>query len=571
MRRLQRWLVPVGDDAASLTALNLASLLLFSILAAGLAARVWAAKNVSPHVDEPASLLPAMMTAERGWPKFPSGAPYLQGATLSYILAPLIKFGHLDLYHYRVLRLVSVAFGTGAIYFTYRLGVAISRRAWVGLAAALMIMLDPLSVEWSAHIRMYAPLEMIAVIVVLLVHGVLVKEPSRRQLAGLAVVFWLGIFTHIALALFLPPMFLVALAVYRDRLWKDRKDILLCGIVCGLAPFALTVLNEVLSGGRGASTEGGSFSFVGDHLIDFGRIFHPAPDAWEMMFGSGNLVNVMPLLFFLANGILIGGYYLWGTAGDEERNERFGVTSLLLINWLSVGAVAAFTVEGKARYLLHTQPLGFLLFILGAREIMKAAHGASIKTMRGASLRLGMVGLLALEFINVGTGLRFLINYPVVDTDYIATALYVKENRKPGQVVYTAISQAAYVALGSTDGIEYLAGNPNGRRSDRYLYPGPNGTQVDFWLGVPAVQGAGPLCMALRATPGAWILADGVRLNSPIDFKGSYATVISGSSVVKFRGVGASYAMQVKPYDDWSPAARATCNSALQNYPAVVS
>jgi hypothetical protein len=208
---------------------------------------------------------------------------------------------------------------------------------------------------------------------------------------------------------------------------------------------------------------------------------------------------------------------------------------------------------------------------MGAREIMKAADGAGLRTFRGAVLRLGMVGLLALEFINVGTGLRFLINHPTVDTDYIATAIYVKEHRKPGQVVYTAISQAAYVALGSTDDVKYLAGNPNGRRSDRYLYPGPNGTQVDFWLGVPAVQGAGSLCMALRATPGSWILADGVRLNSPIDFKGSYATVISGSSVVKFRGVGASYAMQVRPYDEWSPAARATCNSALQNYPAVTS
>ena len=316
--RLQEFLVPTGSDGRpSPTLLNWTSVILAAVLLVGLAIRVWAAKHISPHVDEPASLLPAYMIAEKGWPQLPSGVPYLQGATLSYILAPLIKFGHVTIEHFRPLRLVSVAFGTGVIYFVFRLGVAMTRRVWIGFVAAVFIMLDPVSVEWSAHVRMYAPLEMLAVVLTLLFYDAIIHEPSRKKLALLVVVFWLGIFTHIALALFLPPMALVTLYVYRDRLWKDRKDIVLCGIACGLAPITLTLLNKFLSPYRGASTSGGPFSFVGDHLVKIDQVLNPDLSAWVQLFYRGNLNGIMPSLFFLANGLLIGGYFLWRQSGRQ--------------------------------------------------------------------------------------------------------------------------------------------------------------------------------------------------------------------------------------------------------------
>src|SRR6476660_2073774 len=76
--RAREWLVPAGDEESANRGVAVwATLGLFAILAVGAAVRVWAARYVSPHVDEPASLLPAVMVAERGWPKFPSGSPYL--------------------------------------------------------------------------------------------------------------------------------------------------------------------------------------------------------------------------------------------------------------------------------------------------------------------------------------------------------------------------------------------------------------------------------------------------------------------------------------------------------------
>src|SRR3712207_8563149 len=47
----------------------------------------------STHVDEAPSILAARMVAERGVPVLPSGVLYLQGAPLSYLLAPLLWAG----------------------------------------------------------------------------------------------------------------------------------------------------------------------------------------------------------------------------------------------------------------------------------------------------------------------------------------------------------------------------------------------------------------------------------------------------------------------------------------------
>jgi hypothetical protein len=543
--------------------LNWTTLILAAILMVGLAIRVWAAKHISPHVDEPASLLPAYMITEKGWPQLPSGVPYLQGATLSYILAPIIKLGHVTVEHFRPLRLVSVAFGTGVIYFVFRLGVAMTRRVWIGLVAAAFIMLDPVSVEWSAHVRMYAPLEMMAVVLTLLFYDSIIHEPSRKQLALLAVVFWLGIFTHIAIALFLPPMALVTFYVYRDRLWKDRKDIVVCGIVCGLAPITLTLLNKFLSPYRGASTSGGPFSFVGDHLVKLDEVLNPSLSAWTQLFYKGNLRGIMPSLFFLANGLLIGGYFLWRQSGRQESNERLAVTTLMLFNWLAIALVAAFTIEPQGRYLLHVQPLGFLIFIMGAREFIRAAKGFSLRTLRGFALRAAAALLILLQFLNVQTGLAHLIDHPYVDADFIAPMIYINQHRQPGQAVISAVDQIVYVTMGTTDDVYFLAGQTGAARSIRYSYLQPDGSVLDFWLGVPALSGSPDLCRVIYQNPGGWILIDQSRLDAGWGFRGNMATIIKGATDIKFTGANDTYAMQVKHEADWSPSAQSLCDSAL--------
>src|SRR5262245_29092736 len=65
--------------------LSLLHIALGCILLTGFLLRISAARHLSSHVDESASILAARMVAEKGVPVFPSGTFYSQGATLSYI------------------------------------------------------------------------------------------------------------------------------------------------------------------------------------------------------------------------------------------------------------------------------------------------------------------------------------------------------------------------------------------------------------------------------------------------------------------------------------------------------
>jgi hypothetical protein len=555
-----------GDEGLG-TLVSWSTLGLAVILAVGLIVRLWAAKNLSPHVDEPASLLAAKMVAEHGWPQLPSGAPYFQGATLSYILAPIILLAHTDLNYFRMLRLVPVGFGVLTIYFVFRLAMVMTKRAWIALTVAAMIAIDPLSVEWSAHVRMYAPLEMLAVVLTMLFYQAMIIDPSRRLLVGIVLVFWAGIFTQIAIALFLPPMLLTAFWVYGKRLWRDRKDVLVAGTICCFAPLAFTLLNR-LGPYHGASTRSGPFSFVGDHLIEFDRILDPNLSVWESLFARGNLVSIMPFVFAFATGLLISGVYLFQRSGEGAREDRIGVTALLLFNWFSIGLVAGFTIQGQPRYLIHIQPLSLLLFVLGARELIKAARGSSLKTARGAALRLSAVALVLLQFLNLGAGLNFLHGHPVIDVDYVAAALYVKEHRTPDQPVISALAQVTYTSLGSTDNVYFLSGDTGRDRATRYTYLQPDGSLADFWLGVPAIVGTASLCSVFYQHPGAWILVDATRLSVSWGFAGDMAAVIRGAGIVRFTGDRYTYAMQVKHESKWNSAASKICETALGVAPA---
>src|SRR5829696_10268138 len=108
-----------------------------ALLALGLAVRLVAARRLSFHVDEQFSLLGAYAVANRGIPLLPSEVPYLHGATLSYLLAPLIRFGASDLSDLRLLRLVSVLAGALTVLLTYALARDLLGVRWAALLAAV--------------------------------------------------------------------------------------------------------------------------------------------------------------------------------------------------------------------------------------------------------------------------------------------------------------------------------------------------------------------------------------------------------------------------------------------------
>ena len=125
----------------------------------GLVVRLVAARRLSFHVDEHFSLLGDRVGPEHGVPLLPSGMPYLHGATLSYLLVPLVRFGVGDLSDLRPLRLVSAAAGTLAVVLAYYLARDVLGGCLAVLLAVVPVAVDPLGVQWGAHARMYVLLQ----------------------------------------------------------------------------------------------------------------------------------------------------------------------------------------------------------------------------------------------------------------------------------------------------------------------------------------------------------------------------------------------------------------------------
>ena len=136
----------LADAAATHEQLVWAPLAVGITVIVGLLLRLTAAGRLTSHVDEAASVLAAHMVAEQGVPILPSGTVYLQGATLSYLLAPLVWLGKGGLGDLTWMRLVSVLAGTIAVYLGYRVALTATRDARAGLVTAVLIALDPLRV-----------------------------------------------------------------------------------------------------------------------------------------------------------------------------------------------------------------------------------------------------------------------------------------------------------------------------------------------------------------------------------------------------------------------------------------
>lgn len=334
--------------------------------------RLAAAERLSSHVDEAASVMAAQMVADKGAPVFPSGTLYLQGATLSYILGPVIKLGYGGLDDLLPLRLLSVVLGTAAVYVAYRLGRTITGSSAAGFVVALLVAVDPVSVRWGGMVRMYAPLQFLSLIVVWLYLRSLLRPPVRRELAVMVGVFWLGVFTHIAIVLFLPGMMIGAWLVYGRALLDRRRDLASALVACGGAPVVMLGLNKLFAPtdkAESASLPG--VSFVGDFLFSFNQLLHPTLKSWTLLFSYADIGRIVPALILGASCVLAGRHFL-GEPGHRPLTiqRKRVVATLFLLYWLPIAAVAAVATEQNERYLLHIHPIGLALLTLLAYELV---------------------------------------------------------------------------------------------------------------------------------------------------------------------------------------------------------
>src|SRR5262249_16509557 len=176
---------------------------------------------------------------------FPSGTLYLQGGTLSYILAPVVLAGYGGLDDLTVLRFPSVVAGSMAVLFLFLLGRFVTGRPVAGFLGAFFLAFAPARVRWTAYVRMYALLQMLALCLLWLFFRALYGPPNRRLLIAMTAVFWVAVFTHIATLLLWPGMALCAVIVHGRSLRDRRRDLALALGACLGAPVGLLLLNQL--------------------------------------------------------------------------------------------------------------------------------------------------------------------------------------------------------------------------------------------------------------------------------------------------------------------------------------
>ena len=521
------------------------TLVVLGLMALAFGLRLYAALHLSPHTDEAASQLASLRVVATGFPVFTSGVLYLQGCTMSYLMAPLAILGWDDAWDLSVLRLVTVVASTFGIPLLFQFVRDLTGRTSAATLAAFMLAVDPLTLQWGANIRPYGLLETMCIALAVLFHRALVKQDKFAAI-GLIFTFALVTFTHLGGLMLWPGMVVLTLAVYRKRVFHEGlvPTLGLAGSLGGPALFL--AVNTWFGVSSSKSTE--VPAFVGNHLINYRRLIAPCLDGLIKLYGDlpGMLV-VPPLFLTVAVGLLIS----WLLHIRRERRVDADLGALIALYAMPLLTVAFLLSDQQPRYLLPMQPF--------AIAMLAYALDASVGAGRWIRIGTQLVGSVVLGMLIWGAFYR--LYDPLVDEDFRPSLDYVEAHRMPGEPVYAVIPPVFGLMLKDQTEVAFIAG-PTWRR-DRYTRKNEHGELSDYWIGWPVLRNLEDLCIALRDNPGAWIPMDRERLfDSPIlGFMGR-DVLIYGTQTV-YDHPGDSLVLRPMPIAKWGQAARNACAKTI--------
>ena len=524
------------------------------------------ATQLIPHVDEAATMLATEMVATKGVPVFPSGVLYLQGASLSYLLAPLTAVigGTID--QLTALRFVNVLMGTGVVLLTALLGARIARHWVPGVIAGLIVAFDPASIAWSVYLRPYAALSLVTVALAYAVVCLVMDEPRRDRrwwrdpVVWIVVLFVLGTLTHISIWLVYPAVGLIAVLTWGFGLLGPQRRVTIGLGVVAIALVLFLVLNSVVGPGSSTSSGESGPSFVGSHLLTFERLFSTEVrlEIWTSLFHGSGLSTVMPLVLTACSGVLLGRVSQHGRERDPAKRRALG--AVLMLYWVPVGAaIGLIGAEGHHRYLIHVVPLGAIIIALAVYILFEELNVLRPR-LPMILPALGVAALLLSVFFYSVIATTWRVGYRGPDADYFAAMTYVAEHYKPGQAIIVALPPIAHVSLNedARRDLWFLAGASGDARVTRYTWQDAEGNLVDFWLGRNAIGSTDGLCgMLASSTETSWIVVDRWRLDHP--YEGEMESVIEGATNLVARGANGVHVRTSIPVEQWAASAVQTC------------
>lgn len=520
-------------------------LALLTLLA--VAPRAWLATRMGTLIDEPASALAAHQVLKEGLPILPSGTLYLQGALLSYLMAPIIALGKGAAGDIASLRAVSVVFGALTVPLIGGWARAVSGRAWVGWLAAAMIAVDASSLQWSAAIRPYGALQLMSVLA--MVGAIAAARGSWVGAAMSASALFLGTFSHIAIVATWGALLVATVAVYRKHPPAPLAAAAGSGV---LGPLVFLGINRAF----GVTSSGSSdtkVGFVGDHILSLEQVLHPDLGPWHAMYylvESGEIAIALTA----ASGALVAWNFL--VAPPPEIERRFATAALLLAGFTPIAAIAAFAQEAAGRYLLHGHTAA-LVWVPVAVGLTWYAPTAAVGWRRLAALVL----CFGVGAVGIGAGLARLRNTVVDKADYGPAFAYINGHHKPGEPILVAMPPVAWWVLRDQADVVFLAGPKGGVRAERYTRQ-VDGRAIDWWIGYPAVTSTSELCAYIEQRPDAWIAFDMARKTSKYAYAGAMSTVLGGATRPLWNQPGGVRVARSLPRESWSAEARRVCPRA---------
>lgn len=538
-------------------------LLIGALTILGLVLRVIASRELPLYVDEGFTLLGTLSVIAHGIPLFPSGVLYLHGATLSYLLAPAAAIGWADLDHINMLRAIPVALGTAVIPLTAILARQVVATRWVGVAAAALMAIDPLSIHWSAYVRMYPLLQLVTVSVALCVVILLRAAPSsiesRRSARWLVALTWLGVFTHLSAALLVPVFAALFMARWGLALPRSNPAIARALAWCALAPVVQVGISSVAGSSSTMETTDRRqwlfISFLGDHRLNFTKFLAPDFVQWLNTF-PGEPFGQMPALFLVAASTIVAIRAVLG-----PREDTWPRAALLALYWLPVLAFVLLTNAQSARYFAFVQPLAAALLAVAAQDMLLAAH------MRGTRAHVSAVSAVTLAaamlIVRDAQAITTVGNWePLGIGDQRAAIKWVGELRRPGDLVINQTAVFVYLEFGDIPEARYLNRYDEPNEYVRYVRFTPEGEPVDYWLGKPVIGTMSDLCRALVDRPGSFLIMAEIAF-APQHRSGWYGEMIDMIEAATEEGFAANGVVVKRSTKlrQWEEPAIKTCSS----------
>jgi len=466
--------------------------------------------RISLYIDEFTSIWAAKLILQRGLPLTPAGVIYHRGIFFSYVEAfSTFLFGFSE----EAGRMASVFIAVVTVPCLYLVG----RRLFSGgsgLLAATFLSFAPQAIVWGGRARMYALLQLLALLAVYFLYVGVVESRRGIYQASFIICFCGAIFTQEQAVLLYPALVVALIVLGRWRWFFQRRGILVNALCC-LAILGRYLLDRV---GRPTQFElvqaaGPSLGLVEDLMASLSAYlsFFLHPDQL--------LLTILCILGLICaiGAITTGGKNL----GPREKKWLESLVFVYVVFGLTVLEMLLAGGErwSDPRYFFMVLPL----FILAASitldraviliwERLPGARAAALSTemMRIPSWPVvcSLVGVIAVVHL---PGVNSILSQQTEGHDRAME--YVKDHWQEEDVILMASPPVCAVYLDHCDYYAIQKGY-EGYIIDR------DGKSVDVWTGTPLLNSVDELEEVLGENNRVWFVVDGWRLATryEIDF-----------------------------------------------------